>query len=305
MRRVASLDNKCEAASGLLRSLSIGVLLFVAGCFPNRPEHPAAYFGPTESLSQVANQINANNQQIPTLWARVAYFEADVREKRGDKSQFVNGSGGYLMMRHPGEMRLRANKAGIGTVLDAGANSDDVWLVAPPADRAWWAQRKNIGKPCMQEMPIDPLAVMDVLGVGMFDTDFLHEPAPMMRFNNDRDAYMVIWQSKATDSPNRWIARREVWYDRRTKLPELVNLFDENGRVVVSAYLSEHQNVEGTTAKLARKFQLLFPDTDSHFTFSLSDVKLTNGTFPNDRSFLFNPSHTGVTDVHQMDGNCK
>ena len=326
MKRVASCqlrvasEYKCEVASGLLSWLATGngstaltagwqlatlLLLFIVGCQTNRPARPAAYFGPTETLPQIASQINANNQQIQSLWGRVAYFEADVRDHRGGKSQFVNGSGGYLMMRRPGEMRLRASKAGIGTVLDAGANSDDVWLVTPPADRAWWGARKNIGKPCMQQMPIDPLAVMEVLGVGIFNADLLREPAPVLRFNNDRDAYMVTWESKSTARPARWIAGREIWYDRRSKLPELVNLFDDNGRVVVSAYLSDHQSVAGTTAKMARKFQLLFPDTDSHFTFSLSDVKLSNGGFPNDRSFSFKPARTGVADVQQMDGNCK
>jgi hypothetical protein len=68
--------------------------------------------------------------------------------------------------------------------------------------------------------------------------------------------------------------------------------------------LSQHKQVAGTTAKIATRFQLLFPDTDSHFTFTLDDVKLNNGSFPNDRSFLFNPAHTGVNNVQQMDGNC-
>ena len=93
---------------------------------------------------------------------RINYLEATVRDQRGGKGQFVNGSGGYLMMRRPGEMRLRANKAGIGTVLDAGASNQFIWLVAPPAGKAWWANRQNIGKACMQAMPIDPLAVMQV-----------------------------------------------------------------------------------------------------------------------------------------------
>src|SRR5665213_306752 len=113
MRRVVSKFHKPLAASHL-PSLAIVLLVFIAGCLPSRPAHPSAYFGPTESLIQVANQINANNQQIPTLWARITYFEADAHEKRDDKSQFVNGTGGYLMMRRPGEMRLRASKAGIG-----------------------------------------------------------------------------------------------------------------------------------------------------------------------------------------------
>ncbi|HWB54018.1 MAG TPA: hypothetical protein VG722_07490 [Tepidisphaeraceae bacterium] len=288
-----------------MKRLYLLVLLCIAGCVSTAVRRRAPYFGPTESMQQVVDAIDKNNQQISTLWARIKYFEADVREKRGAKSQFVNGEGGYLLMQRPQDIRLRANKAGVGIVLDVGANDLDLWLVAPPANRAWWLERKNADKPCTEKMPIDPVAVLEVLGVGVVDKDFLHSPTPVMRFNNDQDAYMLIWHSRSQSGTPRWIARREIWYDRKTKLPELVNLFDENGRVIVRAYLSDDRVVEGTTAEMASKFQLFFPDSDSHFSFSLEEMKLTNGRAPNRLSFLFNPDRTGVSDVERMDGECK
>ena len=62
-----------------------------------------------------------------------------------------------------------------------------------------------------------------------------------MRFNNDADAYMFLWNVKL---PDRWAVQKEIWYDRATLLPKLVLLFDENGRVVLRAYLSNYKSVE-------------------------------------------------------------
>src|SRR5690606_20580822 len=104
----------------------------------------------------------------------------------------------------------------------------------------------------------------EVLGVSNIETDFLAEPAPVMRFNNDADAYMFIW---IVQGPNRLIARKEVWYDRQTKLPKLILLFDDDGRIVLRAYLSEHQRIavsdlpETEQPMIATRYNLFFPDS--------------------------------------------
>jgi hypothetical protein len=46
-------------------------------------------------------------------------------------------------------------------------------------------------------------------------TNFLQQPSPVMLFNNDYDAYMILWTVML---PDRWVAQREIWYDRKTKL---------------------------------------------------------------------------------------
>lgn len=290
----------------LKRSFALLTILLTAeGCVSIHHATPRAYFGPTETMQQVVTAVDTNNKQITSLWARVGYFEANVQDERGGKAQFVNGEGGYLLMRKPGELRLRADKAAIGPVLDVGANQNYFWLVAPPADRAWWGNRVNAGKPCVEQMPISPVSVMEVLGVSNINLNFLQSPMPVMRFNNDADAYMFTWQKRSMTNPARMVVTKEVWYDRQTKRPELVNLFDENGRIVVRAYLSNYQPVGQTSAEMATTFQLLFPDSGSRFTFSINEMKLSNGKAPNDLSFSFNPARTGVHEVEQMDRNCK
>jgi len=50
-----------------------------------------------------------------------------------------------------------------------------------------------------------------------------------------------VWNVRV---PDRYVAQKEVWYDRKTKLPIKVLLFDPNGRVVLRADLSKHKPVQ-------------------------------------------------------------
>jgi len=140
-----------------------------------------------------------------------------------------------------------------------------------------------------------------VLGIGDIDTNFNTAPVPTMRFNNDEAAYMLVWNYPLTD---RWIAVKEVWYDVHTKLPRLVVLFDDNGRIVLRAYLKDHVEVEGSGGgKIAGTFELFFPENKSQMNFRLKDVrpnlKVRNTTIPNDASFAF-PDEPGVGKIIEI-----
>jgi hypothetical protein len=115
-----------------------------------------------------------------------------------------------------------------------------------------------------------------------------------MRFNNDEDAYMLVWNKPLT---SRWVAEKEVWYDRKTKLPKLILLFDANGRIILRAYLRDHQDVPETGGKIATSYDLYFPENKSRMSFRLTDVKpyITNKRLriPNPGSFAF-PEEPGV-----------
>jgi hypothetical protein len=144
--------------------------------------------------------------------------------------------------------------------------------------------------------------------VNVIPENFTQLPAPVMRFNNDADAYMFIWNGKL---PDRWVAVKEVWYDRRTLLPRLVLLFDENGRIVLRAYLSNPRRVkvenlpEDQWPMVATEYRLYFPDSGSTLSLHLTDVALHGPhNVPNDRSFRFDPERTGTSKVIQLDEGC-
>lgn len=283
-----------------------GVLLVcgLAACMtvPQRAQGP--YMGPTWTMRQVVERINANNRPLRTLWA-AHEFEATIIEPDG-QSHFVNGRG-VLLYRGPHDLLLQGKKD-FGTVFEVGSNAERFWLTLfMGPETMWWGDYANIARPCAQPMPIRPEAFLEVLGTNVIDTDFLSEPVPTMRFNNDADAYMFVWNEKHQD---RWIARREIWYDRQTLRPILVVLFDSNGRIILRAYLSDHQPVEvpdlpeDQWPRVATRYQLYFPDTGSRMSFHLTELRLNKRGVPNDRTFEF-PVAIPVPHIVRVDEGCQ
>jgi len=274
--------------------------LFVGCKGPTKDTLPAGYFGPTESMVDVVQAINANNAQIPTLWAK-GEFEATITDN--GRAQFVNGSA-TLLVNKPGDFRLVGKKDVAGQIFELGTTADEYWMIVrPEADTMWWGRFDQLADADDKLIPIQPDLLSEVLAVGNLDSDLMREPAPVMRFNNDADAYMFVWMVRG---PGRWVAQREIWYDRQTKRPRLVVLFDGDGRILLRAYLSNHQPVQGSAAVVATQYDLLFPDRQSKLKLKLKldEVKLQNNGVPRDGSIRFpgpNAENAGVSNVVRVD----
>lgn len=284
--------------------------LLVAGCC-HAPPARVAYTGPTESMAQVIAKINANNQAIPTLWATHSY-EADVVDEK-HHSHHVAGSGKLLYMR-PNSMRLTGD-AVVGSVFDIGSNPQTYWLKLGPeaGDAMWWGNWLDFAHvdPDQMGIPIRPDMVLDVLGISTINTDFAALPAPVMRFDNEADSYVFTWIGKL---PNRWVGLREVWYNRTTKRPWLMRIYDMNGRVVMRGELSKYRQVRVADRPQAQwpwtpgNYVLTFPDSGSRIVFTLDDARLSlttdeGRTVPNARSFRMPPpTAAGVDHVIQVGG---
>ena len=284
------------------------LVLLAGGCNGPRARQVEPYTGPTEPMRKVVADINANSAAIPTLWAR-HYFAGDLVDERG-KSTYVNTEG-LLLVSKPRAVRLVGRKPGTD-VFDMGTDGQRFWMSVPiEVDTMWWGHNRNIGKPCVRGgVPIQPDSIFEVLGVGGFDAANLNQPpVPVMRFEPTSDAYVFLWSRPLAD---RWAATKEVWFDRTTKRPYLVRLYDDNGRVVLRAQLEDHRQIEVDGRPrdrwpwLARIYRLSFPDSGSKITLSLEEVRLRSDEgAPNARSFVMpDPERAGVKKVVQIDENC-
>lgn len=283
------------AARGLALIL---VVIGLTGCISNAPATRTAYTGPTDPMAKVVEDVNANNSRVPTLWAK-GYYEANIVDH--GKKYFVNGDVN-LLYRQPSDLRLVAKKDVAGAVFEIGSNAEQYWLIVKAdVDTMWHGRHGGEQANESQRMPIQPELMLEVLGVATIDTNFKQPPVPVMRFNDYADAYMFVWNAPA---PDRWVATKEVWYDRASKLPVKVILFDANGRVVVGANLSKHKPAGADDAsaapKVATRYDLTFPDSGSSMTFELNELLPRRGNVPNDKSFLF-PSEPGVNRIIDVD----
>ena len=289
---------------------SILVLLFLTGCAHNPPKR-GVYTGPTETMYEVVKQINANNDKLPTLFATLDTFEASIVDDRARR--FDEVFGGQILYRAPRELRVVGTK-GLGSVVEIGSSNLVYWLTArsPGPDTLWWGHYENLGKECSRDIPVRPDLILEVLGVTPIKEDFNRLPAPVMRFNDYEDAYMFLWMRQESD---RFVAVKEVWYDRKTKRPRKIALFDGNGRVVLQAWLSKHRAVEAPNVPeaqwptVATEYKLSFPDRGvghggSKIFLRFDQVMLKRKNLPSDASFQFNPDRVSVKTKIQLDEAC-
>lgn len=284
-------------------------LAFLPGCTHRQPTAPPAgsYFGPTDSLNEVIDKINANNELLPTLWARFAYSALIIDPQSGKTTELFENTGNSLLYRGPGELRLRFNKTLVGVVLDIGVNRERYWFAATPPKgdgQMYWGllNKHQPGDP--SQLPIQPESILQVLSISTLITDLLADPAPLLRFNNDADAYMLSWSTRAQD---RHFVLREVWYDRKTLHPILVLLYDRDGRVILRAYLRKHVPVpiadpQTPSPEIASELDMFFPESKSRLLLNLQDIAVTRSGAPNDASFRFYiPESISPEKVKQVD----
>ena len=268
----------------------------LAGCktTTGRDGRPPPHYGPTDPIWDVAKAVNANASKVKTIWARHD-FEALIYDDKG-KGHSLSGSG-VLQFRKPGDLLLKAG--GVIDYFEAGANNEHFWFTVYPKEvgTQWWGRKDQLTAEGARRIPIRPDLLLEVLGVYEIEEDFIQPPAPTMRFNNDERAYMFVWNAPMRTPVARWVAVKEVWYDLQTKLPKLILLFDDNGRVILRAYLTEHNKMEDADAVVATKYDLFFPENKSRMTFRITSLRaeMKRGPvrFPNDATFAF-PEDPGV-----------
>jgi hypothetical protein len=288
----------------LATAVAMCAVAVLVGCTPKPPmDRPPAYWsGPTEPLASVVSHVNANNANITSLWSR-HQFQAWLQEPGKKSITYVDGDGD-LQYRAEDDFRLSCSKAGLGQLMTLGTNAETYWLtIKPELDTMWWGRMKYLGAPGTEPLPLDPTLIAQVLGVGRIDGDFLSQPVPVMRFNNDEGVYVITWNVRLA---NQWATQREVWYDRQSFLPVRVYLYDANGRALVKALLAEHvpvktQRGQEIGGKVAGAFTLSFPDSGSRMILRLRDPLVSRNGFPKDVSFQLPLDKPGVSKVIRVD----
>ena len=269
-----------------------------------------AYNGPTEAVDVVVRRVNANAAGVASLWSDVDY-SASLVDPVQHRTTDLSGDG-TLLFRRPASLVLTGFKDVAGPVFEVGTNAAEFWVKTRSGADAWdyrWGHLANAGKPCCRSVPIRPDLVVEVLGVGLLRTDLLEQPTPVMRFDNEQDAYVFDFNVRR---PDRWVLQKQVWYDRATALPRRVALFDDNGRLVLRADLSRPAPLDGPDGRrqprVARHYDLFVPDNGSTVALTLTDPVLSHPvnrlvSIPNDASFD-RPEPDGNNKVTQVDAGC-
>jgi hypothetical protein len=287
------------------------VVIMIAGCCPPPPPPKPAYTGPTDPMETVIAAINHNSGRIPTLWTQLNY-SATLVDPQKHTSDSVSGDGAMLYT-WPKSLLLSGNKDIAGEVFQLGSDDTAFWVKLRSGGDTynfWWGHYANLGKPGCKPIPIRPDMVLQVLGISVYAPNFLEQPVPVMRFDNENDVYIF---DRNIETGDHWETQEEIWYDRLTKLPTRVLLYGRDGRVALRALLSNPAGVPlANTPKvqwplIARHYDLSFPDTGSGISFDFDDPALSHtfrrSTVPNAGSFELNIPDDPRVKVIQIDAD--
>jgi hypothetical protein len=152
----------------------------------------------------------------------------------------------------------------------------------------WWGTYANstASSAAIAGIPIRPDLLAEVLGVDTINPDLRRQPLPVMRFNNDQDAYMFTFM---VSLPDRMVVQKEVWYDRATLRPKLIAFYDPNGRMIMRAYPQQVEHLDGdpTAPEIPTYYDLYFLDSGTKLVLKFHDIKASYKGIPNDNSFRF------------------
>ncbi len=225
------------------------------GCPPPCPET----YVPLQTL---VAEHNANASRVPDLWARA---KIAVRHKSGltwgSTSPLATPNGLLLLGQGedpdgPHDFVLVGRETAAAEVFRVGANVEQgiyyFWLHMGEQGQAWWGWNEYAGAPGIRSLPIDPHQLLAVLGVTPLPGDLTALPAVCVSMDRTRGecAYVLTYVARQPVT-ERVLFRREMyfrWADDEPRRLYKVNIFDNDGRRVMTARLDDYEPIDNPDA---------------------------------------------------------
>ena len=208
------------------------------------------------ALETLAAEYNANAAKVHRLWAN-ARVRLTLKDEQG--RSFTWGSTSPLA---PYNAQLRLWKEATGPPgfvlvgreltelfrvgIDAVNGVYYVWYHLGRTGQAWFGRTELAGAPGVRGVPIDPLQLVEVLGLTSLPAEPGKLPAVVMTLRKNPCAYVVRY-IRAQPITGRLKIWREVyfrWDDRLPRRPYHIRLFDPSGRCRVLADVGDYQPIE-------------------------------------------------------------
>jgi hypothetical protein len=223
--------------------LLLAGLLGACGC---QPAHP-----PLETLvsvEQVVAEYNANAARIPRLWAR-----AEISFQQDAVSPSMNVDGLLALQKGsssgPQDFFLKFNEAGqeIGrTGVSLRDKAYYLWFHAGQRRQCLWGRLDLAGAPGVEALPIDPTQLLSVLAVCELPTDVSAPPCVAQTICFDPCAYVLTFIDRQPVT-GKLLLKRQVyfrWSLTEPRRPFRVDLLDDRGVTVLTAYMEGHQPIQ-------------------------------------------------------------
>lgn len=304
----------------LLYRLACGTLVLPAlalatGCTPTPPppsprsveQQRQIYTGPLHPLPQIVSVLAGRSAGLRTLWSRHD-FAVRYRDARGTLHD-LSGDG-VLLVRKPAsgeggagltEVRLQGNKDVAGQVVDLGVNRQVAWLTIRGDVDTQWLMPTDRDVPAGSEIPIRPDWLADLLGIQDWSTDLSRYPAPVLRYDEGTDEYVLTLVEPAGSARGGLVARRDVRVARTNLVINSIGFYGDDGRLVAQSRLGGWQSAAGYPAGtiIPTDVVLELPKSNTNLRFTLRDMAPKRGPAPSNASFAY-PGPGGVGTVERV-----
>ena len=238
-----------------------GSVLALAGC-PAAVD-PDDYTRAPEAyvpLKQLVAEYNANARKVPKLWARVKIkISLPGLPPIGSTSAGAETNGLLMLHQTPDpakpdnfvlirqELSAELFRLGVDSHSRPAEPRYYLWYRFGDRSQAWMGRCRFAGAPAVQGVPVDPMQLMEVLGVTELPPPAAGKlPAVVVRMEGAPAAYVLRYlkPQPVTGELKIW---REVcfrWSDDGPRRPFRVRLFDADGFCRVVADVSEYKPID-------------------------------------------------------------
>lgn len=289
---------RAGAIVGVVSCLALG------GCPPPPPNPPDRPYSVERSLSAIVNTINGNNSQIDRpLYASPVQVTAKFVDDRGHSHSYVLEGG--LLVRCPSDFRLDLRHSLSEPIMQVAANAEEFWLwIRPETSTYWWGRFANVGKTCMDAMPLRPDELAEVLGMRPLPTAQQGVVGPARIFGDRYDRLVYLRKSDGG-----FLVEREYWVERSAPfLVRLILFRDELGRRSMNALLDDYRADWSGGPLIAHKISVYWPQKSGRLEEGRLLLTIDRWTEPNrisSRAFVRPESAPeGIARTVQVDQDC-
>jgi hypothetical protein len=216
---------------------------------------PIIFAQPPASFEQIAAVVNTNSQRVIALQSRDARLRI-----RG-----LPGINVDLLYEQPRRFRFRAGTGLTGQELDLGSNDEVFWFWAKqnPQPAIYFARHDTYAQsPNRALLPVEPLWVVDALGLPQFDPRHVHE-GPLDKGNEELEIRSRL------PAPDGELTRLLTVHSRYGWVMQQ-QLFDARGRLLASSRTFDHEYYPHAQVALPRRVAIELPPLEMAFQLETS-----------------------------------
>jgi hypothetical protein len=251
---------------------------------------------PQAQLGDVATAVNENTSRVRSLKSS----QASVALSAGMMPISLSAD---IALERPQRFRMKAAYSFLGPVADLGSNDELYWFWAktlqPPA--LFYGRHDQFHQsPARQIVPLEPAWLVEAFGLVTFNPHEQHQgPTP------DQQGRLRIQTLRQT--PSGPLTKLTI-VDARSALVLEQHLFDQQGRLLISATTSQHRQDAASGAWLPRKIDLASNMTGQRMALSITLGQLDVNTLNQSDAVLWQkPSYheQGAPDIDLNNPNLR